>query len=360
MRVLYIPNEHAHHRQEGARSGFAKLSASGLLSEVRVYSFLLRIREGEGFNSVFRGLCALVSELRPDVVLIQHPGGTGLLSDHWIQLRKISPFTLVYHEGDAYDRWRKVLPPEAKAAAQSANLTLTVGASNQMSILSRAGARAMRWTPHSFDPMRFGMEAPIQVQEKEFDVVFIGNSVRSRMPGRSIPGVRDRHRLVAEMSKRFGRRFAVYGKGWTGATAQGPIAFADQERAVRSGWITANWDHYPAEAMYFSDRLPISLASGTVHVTTRHPGYDTVFPEETPFLHFTNRVADVTKRCSQLLDSLTPEAHQKAIVQGRDFALTSFREDDLLVEWLNAVGARIDPAAASEAWGLPVPMISEV
>ena len=36
--------------------------------------------------------------------------------------------------------------------------------------------------------------------------------------------------------------------------------------------MSANWDNFPHHESYASDRLPISLLAGRVHITSMHPG----------------------------------------------------------------------------------------
>jgi rhamnose utilization protein RhaD (predicted bifunctional aldolase and dehydrogenase) len=48
----------------------------------------------------------------------------------------------------------------------------------------------------------------------------------------------------------------------------------------QSAWVTVGWDHFIPTPYYFSDRLPIALASGVAHVTSFQPGYEAMFPPE--------------------------------------------------------------------------------
>jgi len=63
--------------------------------------------------------------------------------------------------------------------------------------------------------------------------------------------------------------------------------------------MSVNWDHFPRHESYTSDRLPISLIAGRVHVTTRHDGYDWLPGKEAGLFAEAN-IADVVKRVTQL------------------------------------------------------------
>lgn len=351
-----MPNESGDGRQRGLRSALARLKQAGLVSDVRVFSYLWRIRAGS--ITVFADLCRAVREFNPDIILIQHPAGTGLSRSNWAQLRALSDFRLVFHEGDAYDLWRKRIPREVIAAAAASDVAFAVGASRQMAYLRKAGCRDVRWTPHVYNADDFGLSSPNR--NKTYDVILIGNEISSKVPLKSIPGARERGRLVKKLSERFGERFAVFGRGWAGANARGPVPYLEQESVIQSAWVSANWDHYPNEHYYFSDRLPISLASGTIHVTSTHPGYDTLFDSEAEYLHHVESSTKVVDRVQSILERTTPSQRLQIAEKGREFAMEHLRQDDNLVVLLNAGGAEIDPKLARQAWQINVEPLGEM
>lgn len=357
-RILYMPNEHGSGRQRGPRLALAQLLKAGLVDEVSIFSYRLRL-QSDSNSATFAALLDTVRLFKPTLVLVQHPAGTGLHSHHWAQLRKIRDFSLLYHEGDAYDRLRKRIPPEVKSLAASADISFSVGASRQLQYFRRAGSRDARWTPSVFNPHDFGSR-PISKTPREYDVVMIANESSSRLPLMSMPGSHGRVRLVQALERRFGRRFAIYGSGWRGPSAKGPLDYLDQEQVVRSAWVSTGWDHYPLEARFFSDRLPIALASGTVHVTSTHPGYENFFPRDLGFLHHERSVEGVLKRIEQVISTNDRSQLLQHMREGQQFAHRNFRQDDNLVQLLNAGGAQINAAEAADSWHLPVTAIDQV
>lgn len=355
-RVLYMPNERGSGRQRGPRLALAQLKSAGEIDDVAVFSYLLRL-EVSSPASTFEELCTTIHNFRPTVVLLQHPAGTGLGSDEWLKLRSIQSFRLVYHEGDAYDRFIKRIPSEMKSAAAQADVSFSTGASRQLEYLRSAGSQDARWTPQVFSAQDFGT-TPIP-SSRDHDVVMIANESSSRIPFRSIPGSKARVQLVRELSRRFGSRFAVYGRGWSGPSAKGPLDFLDQEAAVQSAWISANWDHYPSERRWFSDRLPISLAAGTIHVTSAHPGYTEFFGKGLGFLHYEKSVSDVLRRIEKVLDTGDEGMLMESMGRGRVFAHEKFRQDDNVVELLNAGAAGISPQRARSIWSTAAQAIEE-
>ncbi len=63
--------------------------------------------------------------------------------------------------------------------------------------------------------------------------------------------------------------------------------------------MSVNWDHFPRHESYASDRLPISMVAGRVHVTTGHPGFDWV-PGHEAGLFVEPSVAGVVERVKTL------------------------------------------------------------
>jgi hypothetical protein len=359
MKILYVPNEWGTARQSGMRRAFATLVDRGLVEDVKIYSLLWRVRQGEGAAAA-RGLLEAARAFAPDLILMQHLGGTGLNDDFFSALNPASNQRLIYHEADPYSRWKHRLPPEAKSAGRHSDVVFTVGKDVFRSNFLRTGSRDVRWCSSVFDPGRFGKTNTLTAAQREFDVVMIANKSRARTPFTGHPNSRQREELVKRLTKAFGPRFAIYGNGWTGPSAQGPVDYSNQNAAIHSGWISTNWDHYAGEASYFSDRLPTTLATGSVHVTTFHPGFDDIFRNSEQFIQFGMSPKDVVSSIENLLSTRTTEDFIRAAVEGQKFADLHFRQDDQLVSMLNFERILIDPTQASSAWDTNSRMLTEV
>jgi len=133
----------------------------------------------------------------------------------------------------------------------------------------------------------------------------------------------------------------------------GPVDFSRQDEAIKSGWVTANWDHYADEPSYFSNRLPISLASGSIHATTEHPGYKRIFSKVAgDFLHFAPTFTQLGDSIEGILERTSVAERLEIGARARQFAFQNCRQDDQLVQMLNFRQAVVDPGAASAAWDL--------
>ncbi|WP_375400955.1 hypothetical protein [uncultured Amnibacterium sp.] len=348
-RVFYVPNEIGDALQFGYRRAFADLLAAGLLDEVEVFSLERRIHEG-GERAAHRAdLLQAVRRFQPDLLFMQHLGATGLTAREIGQLRAAAP-ALLYQEADPYSRWLHPLPAASGLAARAADVVFTVGAGTFSANLRRAGARRVEWTPSVFDPAR--IDRSPGGADRPTDVVVVANRNRARV--RPLPSAADRVRFVRLLQSRHGERLALYGNGWDGPGTRGPVAYSDQTDALRSAWISANWDHFATEPCYFSDRLAISLASGSIHATTLHPGQATVFPgdETDSFLITGSTPQDLAERIEHHLSRTSVDERLAAEQAASRFAWSHLRQDDHLITMLNAAGVRLDPPSTRAVWDL--------
>ncbi|WP_140416487.1 glycosyltransferase family protein, partial [Arthrobacter globiformis] len=307
---------------------------AGLVEDVRIYSLLWRLRAGEGKAAV-DGLLAAVKSFAPDVVLMQHLGSTGLDGAYFSELRRLGNFRFIYHEADPYSRWKHPLPSEAKAAGGAADVVFTVGRGAFRSNFIRSGSRDVRWCPSIYDPGRFGRSIIPHELKRPYDVVMIANKSKARTPFTGHPNSRQREELVRLLCRRFGKRFAIFGRGWTNASAKGPVPYSEQDAAIHAGWVSTNWDHYSSEEAYFSDRLPTTLATGSVHVTTYHKGFDEIFMGSDRFLRFGRSPKEIVDVVDDILATHDRTSLVDDAQSGRQFADMHFRQDDQFVTMLN-------------------------
>ncbi|WIE72757.1 hypothetical protein [Curtobacterium sp. MCJR17_020] len=348
-RVFYVPNEFGGFLQLGFRDPLQALAKTGAIAALEAFSVLNAIRSGEDPERSRDELVRRVREFRPDILLMQHLGHTGLRRHHFAALREACVSDFIYHEADPYSRFLHPLPPEARNAGRAADVVFTVGKGVFKDNFRRAGSRDVRWVPSAYEPGRSeNFDRAIRT-DRPYDVVIVANKNRPRLRG--LPNWRDRIRFVELMQEHFGGRLAVFGRGWDGPTAKGPVPFEEQDSAITSGWISANWDHFADEDSYFSNRLPISLAAGSIHATTDHSGYDGVFgPATGKFLLRGSGPEALVEEIDRVLANTSVDERLAAITAGRRFAAEHFRQDDLMVHMVNWRTQWIDPVAARSVW----------
>lgn len=348
-RIFYVPNEFGGFQQVGFREPLESLERAGLIASLEVFSLLDAVRSGGDARAHRRELLQRVAAFKPDILLMQHLVGTGLRRSHFSELRSACHSEFIYHEADPYSRYLHPLPIEARGAGREADVVFTVGKGTFADNFRRAGSKNVRWLPSAYEPNRTAnFDRPVRT-DRPFEVVIVANRNLPRLRG--LPNWRERIRFVELMQEHFGSRLAVYGRGWEGPTAKGPAAFEAQDEAITSGWVSANWDHFAEEDSYFSNRLPISLAAGSIHATTDHPGYDDLFSGEAG--DFVIRGASpeaLIASIESVLRGTTLEERLRRIKAGRKFAAAMFRQDDLMLRMLNWRRTWIDPTAARSVW----------
>lgn len=282
LRFFYVPNETVEGDQVGPRKAFGLLHDQGVFSQYSAYSYLVERGKAPSHEEALRRLHAAVEAFQPDVIYFQHLNGSYPVDRAWVRRLKsvASKPRFVWHDPDPYGKFIKPLDDTMKAALAETDMAILVGLGYLAEHVRRAGARQVLFAPHSYDDERFGQ--PWQpTLSRTYDAIMIANlTCLKRIPFLYLPGGRNRKVMSRAFHAAYGERYAVFGggQGWEGEPyCRGPIAFDAQERVIRSSWLTVNWGQFDEIAMYSSDRLPISLASGVVHVTNHQRGYEHVF-----------------------------------------------------------------------------------
>lgn len=282
MRWFYLPNEHVAGDQVGPRMAFEQLHEQGVFSAYEAYSYLVERKNAGSFRDAQDALIDAAQRFAPDVIFSQHINQLYPVDRDFVRRLKAIPSRpkLVVHEGDPYNRLRKRIDPTLAATFAESDMAVLVGLGTLADLALEAGAKTVRFAPHSYDSQRFGGDWTPSVQRR-WDAVMIANcSYYKRIPGVYLPGGRQRKQCAEALWGALGERFAVFGGGqaWQGRPyARGHLPFDQQGATVRDAWMSLNWHHFDEISMYSSDRLPISLACGVPHITNWQEGYSHLF-----------------------------------------------------------------------------------
>lgn len=282
MRWFYMPNENVEGDQIGPRMAFEKLHREGTFSAYMAYSYLVRQKALTSHSEALSELLETASTFAPDVIFIQHPSNRYPMDYGYLQQLKAiqSNPKIVIFEADAYGQLIKSMDATLKTVIAEAEICFLVGAGSLAELAYSAGAKKVRFAPHSYDSQRFG-SSWIPTRSRKYDAVMIANlPCIKRIPWLFMPGGHTRKQMARALYKHFGDRFAVYGtgQGWNNESySKGRLDFSRQGEVIRDSWMSVNWHHFDKIPMYFSDRLPISLACGVPHITNYQPGYEHVF-----------------------------------------------------------------------------------
>lgn len=283
LRFFYIPNEGAEGDQVGPRKAFKKLESEGVFSAYRSYSFLVERERAKSQSEALAALLEAVNAFKPDVVFWQHLNASYPVDREFLQRLKSGPSKpkFVWHDPDPYGRLIKPIDAVMKTALAECDMAVVKGLGYFAEDVRRAGASRILFAPESFDDERFCQ--PWQpTLTRRYDAIMIANlHCLKRVPFLFMPGGRQRKALAQTFYGAYGDRYAVFGagQGWKGQPyCLGPIGFDAQEATMRQAWLTINWSQFDQIAMYSSDRLPISLASGVPHITNYQRGFEHLFP----------------------------------------------------------------------------------
>jgi hypothetical protein len=128
--------------------------------------------------------------------------------------------------------------------------------------------------PHTYCHIQFTneetMEPPPVTSSKT--VVMIASQTAKIPFVYGTPSSGIRFLVGMSLKLRLGRDFQLFGNRWPIGISSGTIKYALQAKLIRDFSLSANWDNFVSHESYASDRLPISLLAGRVHVTSSHPG----------------------------------------------------------------------------------------
>ena len=325
-RLLYLPNEHIFgnkYGQLGGRAAFAEMEAAGLISELSVYSYLADYISDRNKERSNRSLVEAVRAFQPDIIFWQHPQEFPLDPTIFPELRNCgsSPM-IVYHEADPADRLYKPINASQRTLYLNSDVFFTVG----------LGAGRWLWEeirPHkhlyhsasTVERERFAELAAPEALASRFDAVMFG-SIAKRWRMIKQPQSDKRVALARGLTRLFGDRFASFGNGWpSGTNCKGPLPYENQREVLQQSRMSVIWDLYPDFTFYYSDRLPIALASGIPFITSNHLGYNIIL-KDVPGL-FTVSSVDEALDTAVYLRSLPLEDIADMGVRAREWMLSN-------------------------------------
>lgn len=268
----------------GYYEGFERLVAEGILSIHAGLSYV-GISEHRGWGAFWEEAAEAARRMEADAVFLQFFHGripdpsAGIL-----RLRDLPARPTIFTSlGDGYGgRWTKPVPSSYRIASRLADLSFQTGMGELSGQMYRGGSRNLVLMPHGCCQVRFASSFEGENLQPEFDVVFIGNRTHSRNPfGHSRSVERIRIGFVRTFTRRYGRRFGLFGKGWDGnGSWQGAIPFAQQNEACRRSAVVAGGTPGAFHDYYLSDRPFIAAASGTPLVDYWIRGVDRILEPE--------------------------------------------------------------------------------
>jgi len=281
MRLLALLQGAKPEDQIGYHEGFKRLAADGVLDFYHAMAYRSQ-KSPEDWVHFYDQAIKIVQEQGVDTVLLQFFHGANIASpDAFVQhLRKINPANIVIATcGDPFGRFFNRLPGSMLEAARLADLSFFTGMGYMAKAAVNSGAKNVMLMPNGSCQVRFSsLSSSGPGNTPEFDLLFIGSDHRGRNPFTHLSSSgRLRRRMVAELERRYGRRFALFGHNWANHPSwQGPIPYNDQLSTIRRSRLVIGG--FPAVRVpyYTSDRFFNSLASGVPMLDFRVPRVDSL------------------------------------------------------------------------------------
>jgi hypothetical protein len=350
IRLLMVTNEHSPGTEYGLRDEYTTMAQRG---EIESFDAIAPevIAGSSGSPSAAAEMHAIAEAARPNVVLVLSPKGLGHDAS-WVAEWIVSAGNpvVLYWEGDPWQRWVK--PPNASMHAwlAAADVVFAVARKPEVRLFQRAGARDVRFIPHTYCHVQFAAAEAADPREDadiKFDAVLIGSRLAHFGLISRVPGAAGRASLVRRL-ERGDRRLAVYGVGWNGKAAMSLVPYSRQIAAIREGLMSVNWDHFPRHESYASDRLPTSLLAGRAHVTTAHRGLEWLpGPDTGLFLEPT--VSAVVRRVDELRSRPTDEVLELGAA-AHDWVKNRLSDREAARFMLGAVDESFLTGLPSEPW----------
>jgi hypothetical protein len=290
--------------QPGYYDGFERMVAEGKLEAHCAIPYLdaANIR---GWDELWNEASRTAQKMEADAIFLQFfhapmPDPTrGIL-----QVKNLPTRPLIFSSlGDPFGRWTCRVPRSFRVASALSDVTFMTGMGYIARQLAGWGSKNLVLMPNGCCQVRFSMPACGHQIFPEFDVTFVGNRMLARNPlGNFYWVARRRVEFVTVLTKRYGKRLGLFGKGWEGNPAwQGPISYAKQHDAykrssvVLGGMPGAYYDYYTSDRVFIAASSGVPLVDYWVRGVDRllQPGRDWWLGHDVP---------EMVRLCDMLLE----------------------------------------------------------
>ena len=314
MKLLFLSQGYTVEDQIGWDYAFKRLVTEGYVQQYDNLPARGYVKE-HGCQKFYDRTIEMHAEKRYDVVYFQFFHGLPVSKKDTISprsciesLRKINPkVVILVSAGDPFSvNWLKPgYPYEFKECARCADIVFSTQMGRAADIMLRWGAKNVVLSPLAMCPARFeACHIDLITHTFDFDVVFVGNCNKSRLfnPCNNFSyAARKRTKLVKALSKHFGKRFGLFGRGWDGVLPnQGPIHFSQQQKTFQRGHLTVGAYPYSMADYYASDRPFFSIPSGIPTIEIATPRLNRIL-RDNDHCYFCQSVEEVLATCDRLL-----------------------------------------------------------
>ena len=272
LRVMVITNENSIESAPGQKDAIRILAYQDFIDSVEFVSHSLSKDTDENFREVISAL----DNSQFDVLMIWSPNNFPRSRDQFDSLiQRIKGRPIYYWEGDPWTKTGvKKWTNSMKWWASKSEIIFSVALQPHKAIFQSVSSAKFIYIPHTYCHIQFSNEEHVKPPGivNSNSVVMIGNQSAKVPFLYGTPGSGVRFLAAASLKFTLGEDFYLYGRRWPRNMATGTVKYSEQSKLIRNFSMSANWDNFPHHESYASDRLPISLLAGRVHVTSSHPG----------------------------------------------------------------------------------------
>lgn len=251
--------------QPGYYDGFERMVADGQL-ESHVPIGYLGVAESQGWRALWNDAYDAAGQSKVDAVLLQFfqsrmPNPRqGIL-----RIKNLPNRPLIFSSlGDPYGRWTYRVPAAFRFASRLCDVSFLTGMGYIAQQLAAGGSQNLVLMPNGCCQVRFGAPRGDAYTQPDFKISFVGSRMSSSNPFSHFYWVaRKRVEFVKAFTKRYGREFGLFGKGWEGnASWQGAVPYVAQHQAYQRSAVVLGGMPNAYHDYYTSDRVFIAAASG--------------------------------------------------------------------------------------------------
>ena len=316
FKVLVLTNESFLGSAPGQKDAIRILAQEGSIGTVEFVSHSLSISEEENFQKVASAL----DEFYFDILMIWSPKNFPRTRHQFDSLiRKIKGRPVFYWEGDPWSREGiKSFTEQMKWWAEESMLIFSTVKEPHTDMFRSVSDAKVVFIPNTYCHVQFANEESTEppMLTSSRSVVMIGSQTAKIPFLHGTPSSGVRFLAGTSLKLRFGADFQLFGNRWPRVFSAGAVNYALQAKLIREFSLSTNWDNFVKYESYASDRLPISLIAGRVHVTSSHPGINHYGGEDigltlvTGLRELHNKIAELRELDPLVLSRIGLEAYK--------------------------------------------------